>query len=164
MSTEDAAMPEPVRLEGPPPRLLIVRAPYYAQVVAGLSAGAERLLKASGATADALDVAGAFELPQAIRIALRPSSWHDGFIALGCIVRGETDHYEYISRAVMGGLMEVALRFGIPLGTGVLTVDSLEQARARSGMSGPNKGAEAARAALLQIAAQRRFSGAWAEK
>jgi 6,7-dimethyl-8-ribityllumazine synthase len=102
-----------------------------------------------------LDVAGAFELPQAIRIATRGARRFDGFVALGCIVRGETDHYEFICRASMEGLMQVALQFGLALGTGLLTCDTLAQAEARSGKDGHNKGAEAAAAALLQIGAAR---------
>ncbi len=104
-----------------------------------------------------LDVAGAFELPQAIRIALRGARRFDGFVALGCVVRGETDHYEFICRATMDGLMQVALQFGLALGTGLLTCDTLAQAEARSGRDGHNKGAEAAAAALLQIGAARRL-------
>jgi 6,7-dimethyl-8-ribityllumazine synthase len=102
-----------------------------------------------------LDVAGSFELPQAIRIALRGSRSFDGFVALGCIVRGGTDHYDHICRETMAGLMQVALQFGVALGSGVLTVHSIELAVARSGADGHNKGAEAAAAALLQIAAAR---------
>ncbi len=164
MSTEDAPAAEPVAIEGKPPHLLIVRAPYYRAVVDGLAAGAAHILRASGASFETLDVAGAFELPQAIRIVLRGPPRHDGFLALGCVVRGETDHYEHICRATMGGLMHVALQFGIALGTGLLTVDRLDQALARAGAGpnrGSNKGAEAARAALLQIAASRRFGAAW---
>lgn len=157
MSTIDAPEVEPPAVPGPQPFLLVVRAPYYREVVDALSSGAERILAAAGARFETLDVAGAFELPQAIRIAARGPARHDGFIALGCVVRGETDHYDHICRETMAGLMQVALTFGLALGTGLLTVDRLEQARARARPEGPNKGAEAARAALLQIAADRRF-------
>ncbi len=139
------------------PHLLIVRAPYYRQVVDGLTRGAEAILREAGATFDALDVAGAFELPQAIRLVVRGQTRFDGFVALGCIVRGETDHYEHICRETMAGLMAIALQFGLALGTGLLTVDTIEQALARSGGDGHNKGAEAAAAALLQVGAHRRF-------
>ncbi|MDA8052209.1 MAG: 6,7-dimethyl-8-ribityllumazine synthase [Rhodospirillales bacterium] len=157
MSTADAPEATAFRIEGPPPHLLVVRAPYYREVVDALTAGAERILRGSGATFETLDVAGAFELAQVIRIVLRGPARHDGFIALGCVVRGETDHYEHICREAMGGLMRVALQFGLALGTGLLTVDRLDQAISRARPDGPNKGAEAARAALLQIAAARRF-------
>jgi 6,7-dimethyl-8-ribityllumazine synthase len=157
MSTEDAPLPSAPRIEGPPPHLLLLRAPYYRAVVDGLTDGATRILREAGATFEQLDVAGAFELPQAIRIATRGTRRFDGFVALGCIVRGETDHYEFICRATMEGLMHVALQFGIALGTGLLTCDTIAQAEARSGHDGFNKGAEAAAAALLQIGAARQF-------
>jgi 6,7-dimethyl-8-ribityllumazine synthase len=157
MSTEDAPLPAAPRIEGPPPHLLVVRAPYYRGVIDGLTDGATRILREAGATFEHLDVAGAYELPQTIRIAMRGSQRFDGFVALGCIVRGETDHYEFLCREAMGGLMQVALQFGIALGTGLLTCDTLAQAEARSGKDGHNKGAEAAAAALLQIGAARRL-------
>ncbi len=155
MSTQDAPLPAAPLVPGAPPHLLLVRAPYYRTVVEGMSAGALRILAGAGATHEVLDVAGAFELPQAIRIALRGPRVFDGFVALGCIVRGGTDHYDYICRETMAWLMQVALQFGVALGSGVLTVHSIEQAVARSGADGHNKGAEAAAAALLQIAAAR---------
>ncbi len=155
MSTEDAPLPAAPQIGGPPPHLLLVRAPYYRAVIDGLTDGATRILREAGATFEQLDVAGAFELPQAVRIAMRGSRRFDGFVALGCIVRGETDHYEFICRASMEGLMQVALQFGLALGTGLLTCDTIAQAEARSGKDGHNKGAEAAAAALLQIGAAR---------
>jgi 6,7-dimethyl-8-ribityllumazine synthase len=160
MSTEDAPLPSAPRVEGPSPHLLLVRAPYYRAVVDGLTDGATRILREAGATFEVLDVAGAFELPQVIRIALRGARKFEGFVALGCIIRGETDHYEFICRATMEGLMGVALQFGIALGTGLLTCDTLAQAEARSGADGFNKGAEAAVAALLQINAARSLGAA----
>ena len=160
MSTEDAPLPSAPRVDGPAPHLLVVRAPYYRAVIDGLTDGATRIMREAGATLETLDVAGAFELPQVIRIALRGSKRYDGFVALGCIIRGETDHYEFICRATMEGLMSVSLQFGIALGTGLLTCDTLAQAEARSGADGFNKGAEAASAALLQINAARRLGAA----
>lgn len=160
MSTEDAPLPSAPRIEGPSPHLLVLRAPYYRAVADGLTDGATRILREAGATFEILDVAGAFELPQAIRIALRGAKRFDGFVALGCIIRGETDHYEFICRATMQGLMSVALQFGIALGTGLLTCNTLAQAEARSSADGFNKGAEAAAAALLQINAARRLGAA----
>ncbi|WP_428487678.1 6,7-dimethyl-8-ribityllumazine synthase [Rhodopila sp.] len=160
MSTQDATLPSAPRVQGPPPHLLIARAPYYRGVVDGLTIGARRILHEIGATAEVLDVAGAYELPQVIRIAMRGSKRFDGFIALGCIVRGETDHYDFICRTTMDGIMNVALQFGIALGTGLLTCDTIVQAESRSGQDGHNKGAEAAAAALLQIDAARHLGAA----
>ena len=160
MSTLDAPLPTAPAVPGPPARLLLVRAPYYQAVVDGMTEAAQRILREAGATHAVLDVAGAFELAQAIRIALRGRERFDGFVALGCVVRGETDHYDFICAASMTGLMDVALQYGIALGTGLLTVDTLAQATARSGPDGHNKGAEAAVAALRQVNAARRFGAA----
>ena len=157
MSTADAPLATAPIVTGSPPAMLVVRAPYYQGVVDGMTNGALRILGEAGATHTVLDVAGAFELPQVIRIALRGSQRFDGFIALGCVVRGETDHYDFICAASMNGLMDVALQYGIALGTGLLTVDTLAQAEARSGADGHNKGAEAAVAALRQVDAARRL-------
>ena len=160
MSTADAPPPAAPDVPGPPPHILLVRAPYYRAVVDGMTQGAARILAAAGARHTVLDVAGAFELPQAIRIAVRGPRHFDGFVALGCIVRGGTDHYDHICQQTMAGLMAVALQFGLCLGAGVLTVHALEQAVARSGEDDHNKGAEAAGAALLQIAAARMLGAA----
>ncbi len=160
MSTVDAPLPAAPVVPGAPPRLLVVRAPYYREVVDGMMAGAARILGDAGAVHDVLDVAGAFELAQAIRLTLRGSARFDGFIALGCIVRGETDHYDHICRESMAGLMQVALQYGLAMGTGLLTVHDIGQAIARSGPDGHNKGAEAASAALRQIAVARQMGAA----
>jgi len=160
MSTVDAPLPAAPAVPGPPPRLLVVRAPYYQKVVDGMTAGAARILGDAGAAHDLLDVAGAFELAQAIRLVLRGSVRFDGFVALGCIVRGETDHYDHICRESMAGLMHVALQYGLAMGTGLLTVHDIGQALARSGPDGHNKGAEAASAALRQIAVARQMGAA----
>ena len=160
MSTADAPLARAPEVPGPPPHVLVVRAPYYRAVVDGMTRGAERILREAGATFTVLDVAGAFELPQAIRIALRGSARFDGYVALGCVVKGETDHYDFLCREAMAGLMTVALQYGLALGSGLLTVHDLGQAEARSADDGHNKGAEAAAAALLQVAAARGLGAA----
>lgn len=169
MSTQDAPLPAAPVVAGAAPHMLVVRAPYYRGVVDGMTEGALRILGEAGATHEVLDVAGAFELPQAIGMAARggagagvggvggPGRGFDGYVALGCVVRGGTDHYDFICRETMAGLMAVGLQFGLALGSGLLTVHSLEQAVARSGADGHNKGAEAAAAALGQVAVARRF-------
>ncbi len=160
MSTEDAPLPKAPAVQGSPPHMLVVQAPYYREIGDGLLWGARRILDEATAPYELLDVAGAFELPQAIRIATRGTMRFDGYVALGCVVRGETDHYDFICQTTMHGLMQVALQFGLALGSGLLTVDSLDQAVARSRLDGFNKGAEAAVAALLQVAAARRLGAA----
>ena len=157
MSTIDAPVPTALVVPGPTPHFLLVRAPYYRDVVDGMTRGAERMLREAGATHETVDVAGAFELPQAIRLAIRGRTRFDGFVALGCVVKGETDHYEFLCRETMAGLMNVALHFGLSLGSGLLTVHSIDQAIARSSDDNHNKGAEAAVAALVQLATARRL-------
>ncbi len=144
------------------PHVLIVEAPYYAEVAEGLRAGARRVLDAAGATHELVQVAGAFELPGAIRMAIRAMAraggprW-DGFLALGCVVRGETDHYDHIAREAARGLMDLTVHFGVPVAFGVLTVHDEAQALARARDDETNKGAEAARALVAQIALARRW-------
>ncbi len=158
MSTADMPLPSAAILTEPA-RVLIVRAPYYRDVVDGMTEGARRMLEAAGAVAETEDVAGAFELPQAIRLIARAAAngvRYDGFVALGCVVKGDTDHYDHICRETHTGLMNVALQFGLCLGTGVLTVHTEEQAIMRSRLDRFNKGAEAAAACLMQIVLARK--------
>ncbi len=160
MSTADAILADAPVLPGAPPRILIIRAPYYRNIVDGMTAAATEILAAAGAEIAQADVAGAFELPQALRLAVRASTKFDGFLALGCVVRGETDHYEFICSTAMNGLMDVALQYGLCLGTALLTVDTIAQAQARSLETGANKGAEAAIACLKQIFLARNLGAA----
>lgn len=145
------------------PHILIVEAPYYAAIAAGMLRGAVRVLEAAGATHDVVQVAGAFELPGAVRLALKAMArtggphW-DGFIALGCVVRGETDHYHHICTQAARGLMDLTVQFAVPVAFGVLTVHDEAQAEARARDDEMNKGAEAAKAVLAQIALARRWS------
>jgi 6,7-dimethyl-8-ribityllumazine synthase len=155
MSTADAPLPTAPKIDGPPPRVLIVRAPYYKAISYGLLTGAAQILTEAGASYDVLDVAGALELASAIRLALRGKRTYDGFVALGCVVRGETDHYDHVCREAMSGLTQVALQFGLCVGNGLLTVHTERQAIERSSQDGHNKGAEAAAACLMQIGAAR---------
>lgn len=160
MSTKDAPVRAPRTIEGDAPHLLVIQAPYYTDVVGGMLAGAARVLAAVGATHEVVDVSGAFELPAALRMALSADTDWDGFLLLGCVVQGETDHYDFICDAVCQGVMSIAAETGTALGFGLLTVAQLDQAIARSRDDGQNKGAEAAHAVLGQIALARRWQGA----
>src|SRR5438552_14790245 len=129
-------------------RFAIVASEYNSVIVDRLIAGARRALK-DQEQVDLIRVPGSFEIPLAAkRVAL--SKKYDAIVALGCVLRGETPHFEYISNAATNGLEQVALETGIPIGFGVLTVDKVEQAMERSGDSG-NKGVEAAATALEMI-------------
>jgi len=160
MSTVDAKLPAAPKIDGRPPRLLVVRAPYYTAIVDGLHDGAVRIIAEAGGTCDVFDVAGALELATAIQFAVKGDRNYDGFVALGCVVKGETDHYEHVCREAMQALTRVALDHTLCLGNGLLTVATEAQAIARSGTDGHNKGAEAAAAALIQINVARRLGAA----
>lgn len=131
-----------------PYRFAIVASEYNSVIMDRLIAGARRALQDQKETA-LIRVPGSFEIPLAVKRAAQ-SKKYEGIVALGCVMRGETPHFEYISAAVSQGLQQVALETGIPVGFGVLTVDTVEQAMNRTGDSG-NKGSEAAMAALEMI-------------
>jgi 6,7-dimethyl-8-ribityllumazine synthase len=158
MSTIHAPAREAVRIPGPAPRLLLIQAPYYDQVVGGMRRGAERAFAEAGAVMEVVDVAGAFELPAALRMALtQQASRYDGFLILGCVVKGDTDHYDHICRECCSGVMGIAAETGAAIGFGLLTVHNLQQALERSADDKFNKGAEAAHALLMQVALRRRW-------
>jgi 6,7-dimethyl-8-ribityllumazine synthase len=157
MSTAEAPERATPRLDGAPPRLLLIQAPYYEAIVGGMRRGAERIAAEARASLEVVDVAGAYELPAALRMAINAGLGWDGFVLLGCVVRGETDHYDHICREAMAGVMSITAETGVAVGYGLLTVHSLEQAEARAKEDGYNKGAEAAQAALMQVGLRRRW-------
>ena len=150
MSTADAVLADVPKLEGAPPSVLIITAPYYRQVVDGMVEGARAVLDSAEAAYEVVEVAGAYELPQALAIAAQSERPFDGFVVIGCVIKGETDHYDFICHSAMNGIMRVALDHKLCLGTALLTVDTLGQAVDRAG-GDHNKGAEAAIAMLKQI-------------
>jgi 6,7-dimethyl-8-ribityllumazine synthase len=142
-------------------RVAVLRTLFNEAVVDGLTAGAEEALLEMGVAKDAitrLEVPGAFELPLAASAAAE-SGRFDAIVALGTVIRGETDHYEHISREAAAGLAAVSREQRIPVGFGVLTVDNEAQALARSSPGPENKGAEAARAAIAMVGVLRRLGG-----
>ena len=131
-------------------RFAIIVSRFNDAITSRLLAGARAALLEAGAPAEhivSLLVPGAFELPQAARCAAETGSY-DAIVCLGCVIRGETPHFEYISAAVAHGLMHASGETGVPMAFGVLTTDSWEQAEARAGDGRDNKGFEAAAAAL----------------
>lgn len=148
------------------PHLLIVEARYYEEVANDLLDGATAALRHAGASFDVLTVPGALEIPAAIAIALDAAAMrgraYDGAVALGCVVRGETTHYDIVAGESARALMDLSVSRGLPLGNGILTVETDHQARMRSKMSEMNKGGGAAEAALHMIALKRRLYGAGA--
>jgi 6,7-dimethyl-8-ribityllumazine synthase len=131
-------------------RFAIIVSRFNGQITESLRAAARAVLAEAGAASadvEELSVPGAFELPQAARCAAETGRF-DAIIALGCVIRGETSHFEYISSAAAQGIMSAAGDTGIPIAFGVLTTDTEAQALARAGDDAGNKGREAAAAAI----------------
>ena len=134
-------------------RVVLLCARFNTAVVDGLRDGALSALDEMGtvrANVTVVDVPGAFELPLAAAAAAR-SGRFDAVVALGAVIRGETDHYEHIAREAASGLAAASRETGVPVGFGVLTVSEMEQARRRAAAGPDNKGAEAARAAVAMV-------------
>ena len=125
-------------------RYAIAVARFYEELADRLVAGAQRAL---GGGADVFEVPGAFELPVAAKL-LAESGRYDGVVCLGAVIRGETDHYDFVCTEAARGIQDVQLSTGVPCGFGVLTVDTYEQALARSGEGKRDSGAHAAEAVL----------------
>jgi 6,7-dimethyl-8-ribityllumazine synthase len=140
-------------------RVAVLRARFNAHVVDGLLGGAQSALRELGVAELALiDVPGAFELPLAAKAAGSTGRF-DAIVALGAVIRGDTDHYEHVAREAAAGLQRAALDTGVPVAFGVLTVAQEEQALQRSRPGPENKGAEAARAAVAMAVALRALRG-----
>jgi 6,7-dimethyl-8-ribityllumazine synthase len=137
-------------------RVLIVTAPYYRDITDAMQRGVEAVAGAAEITLDRVFVPGAFEIPAAIAHAGRANQY-DGFIALGCVVRGETSHYDYVCGESARGLMDLSLREGYAIGYGILTVETIEQAQVRADPAQGDKGGEALRACLAMMALKKRF-------
>ena len=137
-------------------RMLIVEARYYDHIADKLLEGARSVLDEAGIEYDVVTVPGALEIPAAIAMACDATPYA-GAIALGCVIEGETYHFEVVSNESARGLMELSLR-GLAIGNGILTVDNEAQALARLGGGHGHKGAEAARAALVMARLKRDLS------
>ncbi|WP_425041280.1 6,7-dimethyl-8-ribityllumazine synthase [Primorskyibacter sp. S187A] len=137
------------------PKLLIVVAPYYKDIADQLVAGAQAEIEACGASWDLIEVPGALEVPTAISIAERMSNF-DGYVALGCVIRGETTHYETVCNDSSRAIQLMGLQ-GLCIGNGILTVENRAQAEVRANVDDQNKGGGAAAAALHLIALTRKW-------
>src|SRR5258708_3902903 len=134
-------------------------APYYTHIADKLRKGVERALTAVGATHEIISVPGAFEIPAAIGLVAQASDRFDGFVALGCVIRGETTHYDHICAESARGLQDLAVRDGLAIGYGILTVENEAQALARASAEHRDKGGEAVRACLALVDLERRLAG-----
>lgn len=138
-----------------PTKVLIVVAPYYRDIADSLIAGAKAEIEAWGATHDLIEVPGALEVPTAIAMAARMSNF-DAFVALGCVIRGETTHYETVCNDSSRGITLLGLQ-GLCIGNGILTVENRKQAEVRANVDDQNKGGGAAAAALHLLALSRKW-------
>ncbi|MEQ6248485.1 6,7-dimethyl-8-ribityllumazine synthase [Sulfitobacter sp. HNIBRBA3233] len=140
-----------------PVKVLIVVSPYYSDIAADLVKGAKAALESVGATYEVVEMPGALEIPTAIGISDRGSNF-DGYVALGCVIRGETTHYETVCNDSSRALQMLGLS-GLCIGNGILTVENKQQAEVRADPDGQNKGGGAAMAALHLIALARKWAG-----
>jgi 6,7-dimethyl-8-ribityllumazine synthase len=139
-------------------KVLIVEGRFYSDIADELLAGAKDALDAFGAKHDVVTVPGALEIPAVIAMAEKWEDYH-GYVALGCVIRGETYHFEIVSNESARGLMDLATRERVAIGNGILTVEDEAQAWARAKVSEGDKGGQAARACLDLIALKRRLKG-----
>ncbi len=141
--------------------ILIVEARFYQEIADALLAGAMKALQQAKAVVDHISVPGSLEIPPAIAIAveaaLRRRRPYDGAVALGCVIRGETIHFEIVSHQSAQGLMQLSVERRLPIGNGIITVENESQAFARARLEGQDKGGDAARAALALVALKKRL-------
>ncbi len=137
------------------PHFMIVVSPYYKEVSNNLLEGAKSAFDDVRATYEIFEVSGALEIPTAIKYGILRKEAHgvnnmkfDGFVALGCIIRGETSHYDIVCNVSANGLSQLSLEHDAPIGNGILTCDTMEQAIVRADPKQKNKGAVAVNAAL----------------
>jgi 6,7-dimethyl-8-ribityllumazine synthase len=144
-------------------RILIVEARYYDDLADALLDGAMKVLNEAGAEVERISVPGSLEIPPAIAMAvdaaLRKRRSYDGIVALGCVIRGDTIHFEIVSQESARGLMALSMAHALPIGNGIITVNTQSQAFARARMEEQDKGGDAARAALALIRVKRQLAG-----
>ena len=136
--------------------VLIVEARFYEDLADELVKGAMAALDAAGATYDRIAVPGAFEIPAALGYAAQGGKYA-GYVALGCVIRGETTHYDYVCGESARGLQDLAIQQRLAIGYGILTCENGEQAWARASVTRKNKGKDAADACLAMIELKQRF-------
>jgi len=145
------------------PHVLLIEARFYAAIADMLVAGAVAEIERAGASYERVAVPGVFEIPGALRMAIKSLELvgmrrrFDAYVALGCVIRGETTHYDLICQEATRGIGQLILDHTLAVGFGVLTCESIEQAQARAAPEGRNKGGEAARVALHMIELKRRL-------
>lgn len=144
-----------------PPHVLILEARYYEDINDMMIAGVTDALAQVGATFETIIVPGALEIPLALQLASQRKNGRtfDAYVVLGCVIRGETTHYEIVSNESARGIMDVSLKHDLPVGNGILTVENMEQALDRADKARQNKGGGAAIAALSMLSLKQISSG-----
>jgi 6,7-dimethyl-8-ribityllumazine synthase len=147
-----------------PIHILVIEGRYYSHLADALLAGVEATLREAGATWEVVTAPGALEIPQVLAAAIDAGAFDGetgkpfhGAIALGCVIRGETTHYDIVANESARALMELATQQAVPVGNGILTVENEAQAIARASVTGKNKGREAAFACLEVLRLKREF-------
>lgn len=157
MATAETHYTLPLPSFDKPVKLLIVVAPYYKDIADNLVSGARAVAASCGAEVEVVEVPGALEVPSAIAMAERLAEY-DGYVALGCVIRGETTHYDTVCNDSSRAISLLGLQ-GACIGNGILTVENRAQAEVRADAKGQNKGGGAAAAALHLIALSRKWAG-----
>lgn len=144
-------------------QVLIVEARFYEDIADELVKGATAILDDAGIASERIAVPGVFEVPAAVRFAIRSmevraaAGSYSGYVALGCVIRGDTDHYEHICGQASRALMDLSVTYSVAMGFGILTCDTREQALERAAVEMKNKGADAARACLHMMKLKKHF-------
>jgi len=138
-------------------KILIVEARFYKDIADELVKGAIQALEAHGAEYDRISVPGVFEVPGAIRFAADGNDGYDGYIALGCVIRGETSHYDYVCKESAHALQNLVISDRLAIGYGILTVENRDQAWARCSVEKYNKGAAVAEAAIRMMKLKKQY-------
>ncbi len=136
------------------PKVLLIEARFYEDISDALAAGAIAALETAGASYERITVPGALEIPGVIRMAMNR---YDAFVALGCVIRGETTHYDIVSGESARGIMDLTVQHNVAIGNGIITVEDEDQAWARAKMDDLDKGGGAARAALRMLEIKNQF-------
>jgi len=143
--------------------IMIVESRYYEEIAEELITSVITEIEAAGATYERFEVPGAFEIPTAIKFAIRSMDFYsagqrfDGYIALGCVIRGQTTHYDYVCQESARALQDLSVQYSLALGYGILTVENRDQAMARARRDEQDRGGHAARACLKMIEHKRHF-------
>lgn len=139
-------------------KVLIIESSFYAHIADLLRQGAEGVLREFGAQYDLLSVPGALEIPAALSFVLQKNiTLYDAYVVLGCVIRGETSHYDIVCNESARGIYDLALKHALALGNGILTVENEGQALERADLAKKNKGGDAARAALHMLSLKKKY-------